>query len=369
MPKLISAIHAFRALRPSPASLGYTASIARFARLYWRRRFSPYEIHFYDLLRPELTDAALAHYMSKEEMIALDRRHVLDTYLCTSADKAVFYALCRRAGVRCPELFAVFDLPCGWTPDGRVLRSEAEWCALLEGLPRDFVVKPALGLLGGGVTAWTRQATGFRSHDGRDCTAEELYALLCDSKRQNLFATGYAHHSLRLREACHKAIIQERAFAHPDIERLTGSAALSTCRLFIAHDRDGRAEVMGTAMRLVNGGNLVDNFDQGTKGNLWCSVDLATGRIIEAFAKAVGADRLTRIARHPATDCALVGFRIPYWDETVELAHRLATVFRPQSLLHWDIGVTAAGPIAIEGNVGGQMLPTPLNRPLHLAGD
>ena len=369
MPKLISAIHAFRALRPGAERLGYVASISRFARLYWQRRFSPYEIHFYDLLRPELTDAALAHYMSKEEAIALDGRRVLDSYLCTTADKAVFYALCRRAGVRCPELFAVFDRPCGWTPDGRLLRSEAEWCALLEGLPRDFVVKPALGLLGKGVTAWHRQPTGFRSHDGRDCTAKELHALLCDSRRQNLFATGYSHHSLRLREESHKAIIQERVFAHPDIERLTGSSGLSTCRLFMNHDRAGNTEVMGTAMRLINGGNLVDNFDDGRKGNLWCSVDLATGCIVEAFSKAVGGDKLSRITRHPATDCALVGFPIPYWNETVELAHRLATVFRPQSLLHWDIGVTGSGPIAIEGNVGGQILPTPLNRPMHRAGE
>ncbi|MGH9550191.1 MAG: sugar-transfer associated ATP-grasp domain-containing protein, partial [Terriglobales bacterium] len=292
-------------------------------------------------------------------------QHVLETYLCVTSDKAVFYSICLAAAIPVPKLFAVFDRPAGWTPDGRVLVSRSEWRDFIEALPQEFVIKPALGLLGKGVTAWRRQGEGFLARDGHQRSADEIYGFLCDNKGQNLFATGYSHHSLRLPGENHKSIIQERVHAHPEIEQLTGSAAVSTCRLFTHSDRDGSTQVLATAIRVINGDNFTDNFDKGTKGNVWCSVDLATGRIVDAFVKATSGDRLERVTQHPTTHRALVGFAIPHWGEAVALAHRMASVFRPQSLIHWDIGITAAGPIAIEGNVGGQILPTPLNRPVQ----
>jgi hypothetical protein len=338
--------------------------VKRFAHLYQRRHFSPYEIYFYDLLDPRISDDALKNYVSREEGIALDKRHVLDSYMCVTSDKAVFYSLCLAAGAPIPKLLAVFDRPAGWTPDGRLLASRSDWDALIQSLPPEFVVKPALGLLGKGVTAFRREADVFQSHDGRCRNLDELYRFLCDNKEQNLFATDFSHHSLRISGENHKSIIQERVYAHAEIVELTGSVALSTCRLLTQSDRSGASEVLATAIKVIDGENFVDNFDKGTKGNLWCNIDVATGKIIEAFIKGKASDRLERITKHPTTHRDVVGFHIPQWDETLKLARHLATVFLPQQLIHWDIGVTAAGPMVIEGNVGGQTMVTPLNRPV-----
>lgn len=366
MPKLINAIHVFNAVKGSSAryGVGYGTLLRRFAYLY-RRRFSPYEIYSNDLLNPRISDEALEKCMSREEGIAFDRKHVLDTYLCMTSDKAVFYALCQAAGVPVPRLLAVFDRPAGWTPDGRVLASQSDWCAFMQSLPQDFIVKPALGLQGKGVTAFRREEGGFRDHGGHPRTADEVFEFLCHQEEQNRFATGYSHHSLRLHGHSNKCIIQERLYAHPEIAQLTGSIALSTCRLMTHMDRFDEIHILATGIKVINGDNIADNFDKGATRNLWCSVDLETGQITEAFAMIANGDMLERVKQHPTTGRDVVGFRIPRWRETVEMARHLASVFRPQSPIHWDIGVTAAGPMVIEGNVGGGVLPAPLNRPVQ----
>jgi hypothetical protein len=367
--KLKSVTHAFKAIRESSSvhGTGYAASFRRFLHLYRNRRFSPYEIYFNDLLNPLVSDEALENYISKEEMIALDQGNVLQTYLCLTADKAVFYALCSAAGLRVPKLLAVFDLPVGWTPDGRMLRSATEWDAFAEELPADFIVKPALGLLGKGVTAFRREGNEFVDHEGKHRNSHEFYDFLCRAKQQNLFSGSYSHHSLKLSEqGSHKAILQERLYAHAAIAELTGSKAICSCRLMTHADARSGTQIVGSLFKAIAGNNIADNFDKGEKGNLWCGVDTDTGRIVDAFALKKGVDRLERISRHPDTGRDVVGFRIPCWDEVRELVLRLAEVFRPQSLIHWDIGVTPSGPVVIEGQMGGSILPTALNRPARV---
>lgn len=364
--KLKTAIHAFNAIKDASTrfGVGYPALIGRFLYLYRSRRFSPHEIDFNDLLNPVIRDEVLDHYLSKERMLALDDRHLLDAYLCLTSDKSIFYSVCGAAGIPTPRLFAVFDLPAGWSPDGRLLRSRAEWCQFLDSLPPDFVVKPALGLLGKGVRVFRRDASGFVDGEGHRRTVDELYDLLCGVRDLNLLTTNYSHHSVDLPQGTHKTIVQERLSAHPALVDLNGSQTLCTCRLFTYSDAAGKAHILGTAMRLAGGRMLVDNFDQGASGNLWCSVDADTGCIVEAFVRRAGCNRLERVSDHPVTGRHIIGFHVPDWDRVLALAQHLAATFRPQTLITWDIGVAANGPIAIEGNTGGNLLPTPLNQSL-----
>lgn len=365
--KLETALHAVHTINGASArfGVGYSALVKRFLHLYRRRRFSPHEIHFNDLLDPKIRDQDLDYYMSKEEMLAFDEKHLLKPYLCMTSDKAVFYSLCAAAGLPAPRLLAVFDLPAGWTPDGRLLRSRADWCEFLPSLPREFVVKPALGLLGKGVRAFRQDPDAIVDHEGHRHTLDELYDFLCGIGDLNLFTTGYSHHSLNLPQGSHKAIVQERLTAHPSLVELTGSQTLCTCRLFTRAHRDGSIQLLGSGFRLVGGNSFVDNFDQGVGGNLWCSVDPDTGRIGDAYVRSIGGNRLEHVQRHPVTGKDVVGFHIPHWGEAVELAQRLAVIFRPQTLISWDIGVACNGAIAIEGNTGGNLLPTPMNRPVE----
>ncbi len=347
-----------RAVRHGGAS--YAGALRRYARLY-RRLFSPREIEYYDLLDPALSDDALEHLVAREQLIRIDARHVVASYLCVTSDKAVFYALCLAAGIPIPRLHAVFDRPRGWTVDGRMPATREEWRDVLLALPGEFIVKPALGLQGAGVSAFRREGDAFVDDGRRRFSADELHDHLEGFARANLFAGGYSHHSLRLRGEVHKTIVQERVRVHPALEALTGSPSLSTCRIATLVQADGSASLLSTACRLVQGDAVADNFVDGTTGNLWCSVDTASGRIVAAYGLAADGRRLEKRATHAGTGADLLSFHLPRWEEAKALALRLALLFRPQALVTWDLGITDRGVVAIEGNVGGQMIPTPLN--------
>ncbi len=365
MRKLRSGEHALRAIRRGLGThrVTLTTALARFVRLY-RRDFSPYEIEYYDLLDPAFSDGVLERLLSRQELIELDRRCVVGSYLCLTSDKSVFYAICQAQGLPIPELYAVFDRPSGWTRDGGCPQSPDDWREVLMRLPRQFVVKPALGLQGFGFAAFEREGERFKGADGALRTADEFLADLLALGKQNLFAGSYSHHSLRLRDGSHRAILQERLRPHPEIAALTGSSSLSTCRVTTLVGDDGAPSVLATAFRAVAGANATDNFVTGENGNLWASVDEAEGRITEAWALAPDGRRLERRGRHPTTAAELAAFRMPRWDDVKALALRLALAFRPQRLVSWDIAVADRDVVVIEGNVGGQMIPTPYNRPV-----
>jgi Sugar-transfer associated ATP-grasp len=368
VPKLQTAIYIWKSLREASKrlKLDYGTLLKRFVHLYGRRRFSPEEIFFNDLLNPRIPDALLANYMSREDVFLLDERHSLKSYACLTLDKAVFYSLCSAAGIPIPRLLAVFDVPVGWTPNGRTLNSRADWCQFAQSLPADFIVKPALGLLGKGVTAFRREGKEFLNRDGQHLTGDDLYEFLCRRVEHNLlFGGGYSHHSIRVDRSSHKAIVQERTFAHPEVVALTGSDALCTCRFFTYTDHTMTTHVLATSFRVIVGDNLTDNLDKGSKGNLWCNVDCGTGRIVDAFEKAGEAHRLEGVDKHPTTGRDITGFTIPHWSRAVDLALHLGKVFYPQPLINWDIGIATEGPVVIEGNLGGTVLPTPLSKPVH----
>ena len=363
---LLSTLQALRTVSQRH-HVGYDYLLRRFWHLYGKRQFSPHEIFRFDLLNPRLEFSALEYYPAREEQLRLDKHLVLSSYLCTTHDKAIFSSICSAAAIPSPKLFAVFDQPTGWDCDGHLLESQADWLEFFQTREEEFIVKPSIGLKGMGITSFRRDETDFVSYEGQRFGAIDLFEFLCRMKEHNLYAGDFAHHSLRLRGESHKTLIQERVFAHPQITELTGSNSLCTCRLFTWLDGpglDGPAEpqVLSSAFRVVGGDGIIDSFNQGARGNVWCSVDLDSGQIHEAFAKAQGEEYLEQIKSHPATNHNLIGFQIPFWAEAVALAKRLSTVFQPQPLITWDIGITPHGPVAIEGNVGGQCLPSPINQ-------
>ena len=109
-----SVVTAWRAVADAMARFGQgpVAPLRRFLHLYRRRKFSPHEIYFNDLLNPAVADEALELYASREDLIALDQRYALPAYLCLAADKAVLYSVCATAGLPAPTLTHP-ERPCG----------------------------------------------------------------------------------------------------------------------------------------------------------------------------------------------------------------------------------------------------------------
>ncbi len=54
--------------------------------------------------------------------------------------------------------------------------------------------------------------------------------------------------------------------------------------------------------------------------------------------------------KHPITGHTIPGFKIPYWDNIIELVDQTSKVVPEIGYVGWDVGVTPEGPIHIEGN-------------------
>ena len=91
-------------------------------------------------------------------------------------------------------------------------------------------------------------------------------------------------------------------------------------------------------------------LDKLFKGAVGCTVEVATGEIIEALA--VKGQGLTRINRHPETGVEFAGLVIPNWDKVVKAILDLANSINYYSYVGWDVVALDNGEIIIlEGNV------------------
>lgn len=90
----------------------------------------------------------------------------------------------------------------------------------------------------------------------------------------------------------------------------------------------------------------VDNFHAG---GVHAAVDLATGRLGDAV-KVGTSNRLLRSSCHPETNSRIEGVVIPHWEEVKRLALAMADHMPSLPYIGWDIVVTEAGPVVLEGN-------------------
>jgi hypothetical protein len=108
--------------------------------------------------------------------------------------------------------------------------------------------------------------------------------------------------------------------------------------------RSGEVELLFAFQKLIVGRHVIDNSIGTRTGNLVVSVDPVSGTLGTAFSD--GAPCPT----HPVTARAIAGFRLPHWDDARRLVQRAALRFRPLRAIGWDVALTDAGAVLIEGN-------------------
>ncbi|GIW39639.1 MAG: alpha-L-glutamate ligase-like protein [Candidatus Binatia bacterium] len=207
-------------------------------------------------------------------------------------DKLLTKRLAASAGIPSPELLGVVSY-----------HSE------LRGLPEllrplhEFVLKPARGAQGNGILVVTEARDGvFLKSSGRKLRLEQI--------RQHVSSIISGVFSLRGDWDC--CLVEALVRLHPAFADITwqgipdirvvvyrGVPVMAMCRL-PTRASDGRA-----------------NLHQGAIG---VGIELGSGRAVHAVC-------LHRsVSRHPDTGAALVGFRVPRWDEVLELAARAADI-------------------------------------------
>jgi len=307
--------------------------LQRGVRLAVTRGFRLREALVHGLLDPSLTDDVLAGCLGKARLLELQRRVNAAERECLTEDKAVFYLHCQALGLPVPALFAVFGQQAGSTAQGRPLVGRAAWAAYLaDGLPTPCVLKPAFGYYGLGVRILDRRDGALVDQDGRSLAPAALYDELC---RPGTFR---------------KFVFQEHLAPHPELRRLSGTAALQTARI-VTDVEEGRVEVNHALLRIAVGSNVVDNLSGGKTGNFAAPLETRDGRLGDAWQVAPDGTGLVRVTQHPGTGVPLPGFALPDWDAALALVERAALLFLPIRCLGWDVAFTPAGPVLVEANM------------------
>lgn len=137
-------------------------------------------------------------------------------------------------------------------------------------------------------------------------------------------------------------LAEEYIVQHPALMDLSPSG-LNTVRIFTQLDQ-GTVVFLGARLR-VSVNSVVDNMGAG---NLAAPVLMETG-VVNGPAVYSDINR-PAVSNHPVTGIAIVGFKVPFWPETLEMVRKAALLHPENKSIGWDIAITSHGPELIEGN-------------------
>jgi hypothetical protein len=259
-------------------------------------------------------------------------------------DKLLTYALLKGLGLPFPEVHAVFHA--GGRTFGRVPTfTEAAALAdfLRTGLRFPAFGKPVVDSLGKGASSLVGVNEG----------ADALVLAGGEEVDIDRYIRSYVTPSPA------GYLFQQRVEPHPDIREVAGDRTC-TLRMVVLLGDEGPL-LHRVVLRIPTGRNVTDNFAHGVAGNAKASINPRSGvaeRAVQgvpnngASARHLGLFGVA-IHSHPDTGKPLVGFRVPDWDETVELCLRAATAFPELHYQCWDIAPSAQGPMIVELNARG----------------
>jgi Sugar-transfer associated ATP-grasp len=235
-------------------------------------------------------------------------------------DKLRFRERLRGTSVRLPRLLAHNE---GATfrvgEEGRHVGDGHAFAALVGGLlarsaAGSVFAKPVEG----------RKGYGCRRVDGATAAAE-LAALHAETVAQRF-------------------LFEETLVQHPALAAIF-PGSVNTVRVLTCGEPSAPPAAIAAILRLGVGRHAVDNASQG---GIFVGVDLATGRLFpqaRRFFKHGGDVH----AAHPDTGFRFEGTEVPRYAEVLAAAEG-AAAHVPHDLIGWDVAVTEAGPVVIEGN-------------------
>ncbi len=313
---------------------GPVAVLRHVARLGWRRGLLPSEIWAAGLADPAIPAERLAACIGKYALLAVQRTLNDRALVEVLRDKSRFYACCAEAGLPVPAPWVVLDAetrlahnPAGSHP--------VPWPSLFaSALPAQFVIKPARGAYGRGVRVFVRGGPQelIEVPGGRRWSAAELESALAAASRHRRW------------------VVQERLHNHPELVALTGTETLQTVRVMTLVDAPGRCMLACPHLKIASGGSATDNYRAGRAGNMIAYLRSQDGVVQHVVGPRGPAGGVRAYETHPVTGRALRGVPLPWWPETRALLARAAEAFAPVRTIGWDVALTPAGPVLVEGN-------------------
>ena len=130
---------------------------------------------------------------------------------------------------------------------------------------------------------------------------------------------------------------------HPALQGLSPSG-VNTVRVFTLLDSDDNCRILGCRLRI----SVDSHVDNLAAGNLAAPIGQESGIVSGpgVYSDITRSPEMT----HPVTGQPIVGFQVPFWQETLEMV-RAAALQRPENRsIGWDVVITSNGPGLIEGN-------------------
>jgi len=231
-------------------------------------------------------------------------------------DKLRMARLCQRIKVPTPQVYA-----------------EVSSYSMLRRLPRllgdraDFVIKPNRGSAGRGVLVLVgREGKDYLRHNGEKVRPDSLRQHFSDIL-SGMYSLGGQPDT---------AIVQQRIHLHPAFESITYKG-IPDVRVILYRNEPAMA-----MLRLpTKESNGRANLHQGGIGT---GIDLESGLTHHAV------QRNRFIELHPDTDRPVVGMRVPYWEEVLDMSRRVA---RAVGLGYLGVDIVVdqdAGPMLLEAN-------------------
>lgn len=132
---------------------------------------------------------------------------------------------------------------------------------------------------------------------------------------------------------------------HKDIDAIF-SKSVNTIRLVTINDfKEDRIFPLTAVLRVGKGNNCVDNW---AAGGLSIGIDIASGTLKKYGFYKPGYG--TKATEHPDTGIVFEGYKIPYFQEALEMALKYHRILSNVHSIGWDIAVLENGPTIIEGN-------------------
>lgn len=137
------------------------------------------------------------------------------------------------------------------------------------------------------------------------------------------------------------SIIQSYIKQHRDLQRIAPS--VNTIRIETLLTKTNEVIVLGAFMRFGLGDSHVDSQN---RGGLSIGVNIDSGELYD-FAKNSKGEKLYK---HPSSGFEFRKFKIPLWQEVVDLSKEVQLTFPYYKLLGPDIAITSDGPLLVEIN-------------------
>lgn len=136
-----------------------------------------------------------------------------------------------------------------------------------------------------------------------------------------------------------QVLVEEFIKQHPDMNSLYKNS-VNTIRLITFFD--GNKFTLLQAILKIGNGGIVDNY---TYGGMYAFLN-NSGKVITP---AVSKDKKV-YEKHPKTNIPILGFKVPFFKEAVNLLKEASKKVDGVAYISWDLAITEDGPLIIKGD-------------------